>query len=434
MKKIIASFFALCSFSINCQNLQLSLQECIKYADENNLNLQSSNIDLSNSQIQLSQSKLLMSPTISASASQNFGYSHHSTTGGFNLSGNYGINAGLTLFNGLNTYNTIKQNQLHVSQAELQIEQNKNTIHIQIIQAYLTVLMNQELLTYQKNVLTSSREQLNEGKHQYQVGQILESDYLLLQSQYISDSLTIENTNIVISNNILTLKNLLSLKPQQSLLVVTPDSAKISQEMSVPELEHILIQAMTYLPELKIVNNSVEIANYDVKLAKSAYYPTLSLDAGINTGYNNLYSKEHGNSSNSLLDNLGENIGISLSIPIYRQNSTRNSVRIKQLYVRQAELSLQQTKLDIQKEIEEYYLSMKKAYNQYMLSEVQKNAYFANYLAYNQKFQHGAITAVDLLQQQTNYLNILNNFMQNKYNFLLQKKILDVYTGNSIEL
>ena len=56
------------------------------------------------------------------------------------------------------------------------------------------------------------------------------------------------------------------------------------------------------------------------------------------------------------------------------------------------------------------------------------------YQTYNQKFQLGAITAVDLLQQQTNYLNILNNYMQNKYNFLLQKKVLDVYTGQPITL
>ena len=57
-----------------------------------------------------------------------------------------------------------------------------------------------------------------------------------------------------------------------------------------------------------------------------------------------------------------------------------------------------------------------------------------NYQTYNQKFQLGAITAVDLLQQQTNYLNILNNYMQNKYNFLLQKKVLDVYTGQPVTL
>ena len=77
---------------------------------------------------------------------------------------------------------------------------------------------------------------------------------------------------------------------------------------------------------------------------------------------------------------------------------------------------------------------MKKAYNDYQLSELQQEAYYLNYQTYNQKFQLGSITAVDLLQQQTNYLNILNNYMQNKYNFLLQKKVLDVYTGQPVTL
>jgi len=350
------------------------------------------------------------------------------------LGGNYGINAGITLFNGLNTYNTIKQNQLRVSQAQWQVEQRKNQLHIQIIQAYLTVLMNQELLTYQQNVLTSSREQLIEGEHQYKVGQILESDFILLKSQYFTDSLNIENTQLSISNELLTLRNLLCLNSQQTLSIITPDSLQIAQIMYIPDLQEVRSQAMAYLPELKMKNNLVEIANYDVKIAKSAYYPTLSLDAGINTGYNNIYSKAHGNSGNNLLDNLGESIGLNLNIPIYRQNNTRNSVRMKQLYVSQAELSLKQTELNLQKEIEEYYLSMKKAFNQYTVSDIQQKAYQINYVTYCQKFQYGTITAADLLQQQSNYLNALNNYMQNKYSFLLQKKTLEVYMGRDIEL
>ncbi|HNW67460.1 MAG TPA: TolC family protein [Bacteroidales bacterium] len=434
MKKIFAIIIILYSFSASCQTLQLSLKECLRYADENNLTIQSSALDVSNSQIQLSQSKLLMSPTISATASQNFGYSHNSINGGFNLGGNYGINAGITLFNGLNTYNTIKQNQLRVSQAQWQVEQRKNQLHIQIIQAYLTVLMNQELLTYQQNVLTSSREQLIEGEHQYKVGQILESDFILLKSQYFTDSLNIENTQLSISNELLTLRNLLCCNSQQTLSIITPDSRQIAQIMYIPDLQEVRSQAMAYLPELKMKNNLVEIANYDVKIAKSAYYPTLSLDAGINTGYNNIYSKAHGNSGNNLLDNLGESIGLNLNIPIYRQNNTRNSVRMKQLYVNQAEISLKQTELNLQKEIEEYYLSMKKAFNQYTVSDIQQKAYQINYVTYSQKFQYGTITAADLLQQQSNYLNALNNYMQNKYSFLLQKKTLEVYMGRDIEL
>lgn len=430
----LLNFFVLLSFSAICQDLHLSLKECIAYADANNLSTQSTELSIATSNIQLSQSRRLMTPTVSASVNQNFGYAHSSTNGGLNLSGRYGINADMVVFNGLNTYNTIKQNKLQVTQAELQVEQNKNKIRIQVIESYLTILMNQELRTYRQDVLTASKEQLTEGAQQYRVGQILESDYLMLKAQYVSDSIAIENANITISNELVILKNLLSIPAQQTISIVTPDSVSLSQLMSLPELESITRQAFEYLPELKMVNNSVEIANFDTKIAKSSYYPTLSVSAGISTGYNNIYSNTLGNSGTGLIDNLCEDIGINLSVPIYQQSKTRNNVKMKELNKKQAELELKQTELSLLKEIESKYLNMKKSYNDYSLTEIQKEAYYNNYLTYLQKFHYGAITTVDLLQQQTSYSNILNNYMQNKYSFLLQKKILDVYTGKNIEL
>ena len=44
------------------------------------------------------------------------------------------------------------------------------------------------------------------------------------------------------------------------------------------------------------------------------------------------------------------------------------------------------------------------------------------------------MTAVDLIQQQTNFLNQLNNYMQAKYSYVLRRKILDVYMGIPVTL
>ena len=59
--------------------------------------------------------------------------------------------------------------------------------------------MNQELLAYQEEVAKTSEEQLKQGEIQYQVGKIMESDYLLLKAQYASDQYTIKNTKITIA-------------------------------------------------------------------------------------------------------------------------------------------------------------------------------------------------------------------------------------------
>jgi len=410
----------------------MTLPECIQYAERNNPTLQSANLDVDVAEIRLKQTRLQMAPVVSANAGQNFGYSHGSEQ--FSINGNYSINAGVEIFNGLNTYNSIKQSEIQLTQAQLQEEQQKNQVRIQIIRSYLTILMNQEMLEYQRNVLASSRQQVEEGEQKYKVGQILESDYLMLQAQYLADSTSMENTLIAINNEYVSLRNYMNMSRTQALSVVLPDSAQLAASMVVPELDEVLRRTFDYLPDVKMSRNAVEIAEYDVKIAKSAYYPSLSASAGVGTGYNAAYGNGNNGLVSGLYKGLSESIGLNLSIPIYKQSSVRNNVKVKNIQVQQAELALKTTEEQITKEIEIYYLDLKKAYNNFQLSELQKSAYYANYMAYNQRFQYGAITTVDLLQQQTNYLNILNNYMQNKYNYLMQLKVLDVYTGQPVTL
>ena len=436
MKRIaVTTSFVCLIFSLSVLTLMgqpMTLPECIQYAERNNPTIQSAGLDVDVAEIRLKQTRLQMAPVVSANAGQNFGYSHGSEQ--FSIGGNYSVNAGIDIFNGLNTYNSIKQSQVQLTQAQLQAEQQKNQVRIQIIRSYLTILMNQEMLDYQRNVLASSREQMAEGEQKFKVGQILESDYQMLQAQYLADSTNMENTLIAIDNEYVSLRNYLNMSRSQELSVVQPDSARLAASMAVPELDEVLRRVFDYLPDVKLSRNAVEIAEYDVKIAKSAYYPSLSASAGVGTGYNAAYGNGADGLTSGLYKGLSESIGLNLSIPIYKQSSVRNNVKIKNIQVQQAELSLKNTEEQVTKEIVAYHLDLKKAYNNFQLSEFQKSAYYANYMAYNQRFQYGAITTVDLLQQQTNYLNILSNYMQNKYNYLMQLKVLDVYTGQPVEL
>jgi outer membrane protein len=74
------------------------------------------------------------------------------------------------------------------------------------------------------------------------------------------------------------------------------------------------------------------------------------------------------------------------------------------------------------------------AESKYKSSQVSQNAYFASFQAYQKKFEQGSITAVELLQQQNNYINVMNDYIQSKYSFMLRRKVLDVYMGNPVTL
>ena len=410
----------------------LSLEECIRYAEEHNYSLQSAGLNVNSSEISLKQAKENIAPSVSASVSQGLGTNHYQKSVGWN--GNYGVSAGMTLFDGLYNYNNIKKSKLDVEQSDLELEQNRNQIRVSIIKAFLAIMMNQDMLTYQEKVLISSKEQMDQGEQQFRVGQILESDYKMLQAQYTSDLFNIENTKINIQNNYLTLKNLLSIDPGEEIAIARPDSATLFQSLEVPAMQEMLDKSKNYLPELKLRENDIASAEYDVKLQKSGYYPSLSLSAGVSTGYNNSNLTENLGWGTQLWHGLGENVGLNLSIPIYQRSQVRHSVQLAQLRVQQAELTQKDVSYQIDQELRQYYLDVLSAQNDYRVAEAQKDAYEANYNAYSFKFKYGSITAVDLIQQQTNYLNQLNKYMQAKYSFVLQRKILDVFMGLPVKL
>ena len=432
MGLITASYSQTPSTTATSNAMRFSLEDCIRYAEENNYTLQTYGLNIQSSEINLKQAKENIAPSVSASASQGLGTNHYQKSVSWN--GNYGISAGMTLFNGLSNYNSIKQSKLQVEQSELELEQKKNSIRVSIIQAFLNIMMNEDVLEYQQEVVKSSKEQMEQGEQQFKVGKILESEYKMLQAQYTSDLYNIENTKINIQNNYLTLKNLLAIDPNADIRIVRPDSATLFKSLEVPQMQEMMTKSMSYLPELKLKENDITDAQYDVKLRKANYYPTLSLNAGISTGYNSNNLSENLGWGTQLWHGLGENIGLNLSIPIYQRSTVRHNVQLAELRVQQAELSQKETEYQVGRELQQYYLDVLSAQNDYLVAEAQKDAYEANYNAYSYKFKYGSVTAVDLIQQQTNYLNQLNRYMQAKYSFVLERKILDVMMGVPVKL
>ena len=419
-------FLILVPFVMNAQDtlsLKFTLEECLEYAFSNSYERQSMELSNKSQQLSYKQSKEQRLPSVNASLGESFS----NNASGANFSGNIGINAGMPIYQGGQINATIEQEKLSCEQSEIELQRYDDDLSIQILQSFLTILGNQELLNYQKSVLNSSREAMKQGKRKYEVGAILESDYLLLAAQYASDTNNIVDTQMDIENNMINLKVLLSMDPMQELEIVSPDTAIINSLASFPSLEESVAQSIAYSPNLKISNYNIEIAKQSLRIAKSNYYPTVNLSAGVNTGHYN-----YKNIGGQLTTQLSEQIGVSVNIPIYNRGSSKLRVKQSEIALEQTQLSYEQDVLSVRQNIVQEYQNMISSYNKYNVSKQTKDAYLKSFEAYNVQFQYGSITAVELLQQQNSYLNALNNFIQNKYSFILQRKILDVYMGNGI--
>jgi len=426
----ILSLFFLLAWSVMAQESQsyrFALEDCLRFAVANNYERKSLELTGKSLETTYEQSKQQRLPNLSASVGQNLSNNEN----GWSTSGNVGVGSSLTIYQGGNINNTIEQSRLNVERNEVRLERYDNQLATQILQSFLTILGNQELLNYQLEVLNTSREQVKQGRVRHTVGTILESDLLLLEAQYYSDSNNVVDTRINIENNLLDLKVLLSMNPTDDLEIVTPNTDNLDDLMeSLPSEGETVSLAMEYLPDLRMGDYDIRLAEKSVDMARGNYFPSISANANVGMGV--LSFDSDGNSK--WYGKPTESLGISMSIPIYSRGQTKANVKKSRIALEQTQLDYEQSALAVRQTVVQAYRNVVSAYNAYKVSQVKENAYSKSFNAYNIQYQYGTITTVELLQQQNNYLNALNSYIQNKYSLLMKRKILDVYMGKQIEL
>lgn len=408
------------------KNYQFTLEDCLRFAFANSYDRKSMELSNESQQVVYEQSKQSRLPSVNASASETYSNNKNNS----NYSGNVGVGASVVIYQGGNINKNIKQNRLNVERSEMQLQQYDNQLSVQILQAFLSVLSNNELLEYQEVILNSSRAQMKQGQERYKVGSILESDMLLLEAQYISDSTNVIETRINRDNSIMSLKVLLSMDPLDNLQIIQPNTDNLDDmALTLPTEEAAIDRALEVYPSLKLNQYDILLAENNISMAKTGYMPSLNANANVGTGHT-----DFDNVGQQFDDRFNQSVGISLSIPIYSRGQNRANVKRSKIALEQAQLDYEQNQLDVRQTVSLAYRNVVSAYNIFKAAEQKEIAYNKSYNAYEVQFNYGKITAVELLQQQNNYLNVLNTFIRNKYTLLLQRKILDVYMGQEITL
>ena len=409
------------------QSYRFTLEDCLRFAFANSYERKTMELTGKSLETSYEQSKQQRLPSLSASVGQNLSNNEN----GWSTSGNVGVGSSVTIYQGGNINNTIEQNRLNVERNEVQLQRYDNQLTLQILQSFLTILGNQELVSYQQEVLNTSRAQLKQGQARHRLGTILESDLLLLEAQYYSDSNNVADTRINIDNNLLDLKVLLSMNPSDDLEIVAPNTDNLEMlKETLPTEEEAVSLAMETMPDLRMSDYDIRLAEKSVDLARGNYFPSISANANVGMGI--LSYDSDGNSK--WYGTPTESVGVSMSIPIYSRGQTKANVKKSRIALEQAQLDYEQSTLAVRQTVVQAYRNVVSAYNAYQVSQVKENAYSKSFNAYNMQYQYGNITTVELLQQQNNYLNALNSYIQNKYSLLMKRKILDVYMGKRIEL
>lgn len=424
MKKILLllSLLPLFLFAQQGDTIRFTLSQCVQYAFSNSYDRRTMELNESQQRESLRGAKLQYGPSISASIGENL---NHQGSSDVRFGGSVNLNAGINIYNPSTVFN-VKTQELQLEKTQYQTQQYDQNLRIQIIQEYVIVIGEMELIKYQEKIVSTSAQQLAEGEKKYRLGSILESDYLLLEAQHQSNLTNLIDSRNSLTNSLLELKVLMSMDPTKNLALIEPDDNYIASLKALPTLDYAVEQGLAHMPDMKLSDISLAIAKQHVKASKAGFIPSIGASASIGTSHSNFE-----NFGEQLKNSFSQSFGINVSIPIYDKSQTETQVRQARISLQQAELDRNQTELEIRNTIVQSYTNCQTAIASYEATTKKYQAWQKTLDAYNEKFRLGAITTVDLLQQENNYIAALNDYIQSKYKFMLQRSILSIYMGES---
>ena len=441
MKKIgiIFTVVLFCFINKRIQAQQLfSLEECIDYALINNTDISRANNRVESEKSYLEQSKAAQGATLSFLGNQNFSsvnnYQVDENEGNWNRDLNSGmglsLNTSITLYNGAKLKNTIKQNKVNLVAAETDIQTEEEILSLDILAAYIGVLLAKENLKNKETQLESIEKQLEYSRVRKDAGVISTSDLLNIKSQYAAEKAFLIDGQNNYRISLVALMQKMNMPINDSFNIAEPFIEDLINDTHETDAALIYNIAVGIQPSVKSAELNVKGAQTQIQIAKADGLPKLSLNGSLGTGYNNnLYDISF---SEQLTKGFQPSLGLSLSIPIFQQKQVKNNVTQATIQFNNYQLDFTDIKNDLRKYIELACTNAQTAYINYQaLLEQFKAEKEAHNLA-EEMFSQGMINSVDYLTLKNNMLTAESNLTQAKYNVLYKNKIIDYYMGETI--
>lgn len=438
-----------CAALLVCQSVaaqdsvkQWTLQECLDYALENNIQLQKSRNDYLSGVEDTKMAKAARLPSLSVTSSQGFtnypsasaSFSDsHSGSYGFSsrnsYTGTYGINAGLTLYNGGKLQTAVKRQNLQNQIDALSVEESANDIRVAIVQAYMQALYAREAVEIAINTAKTSEAQRDRAREMFQAGSISQVDLAQLESQYQSDAYQVVVARTSLDNYKLQLKQLLELDITDQIELSVPEINESAVTRVLPDKTQIYATATENMPEIKRGELAVEAADLDIRQARAGFYPSLGLTASVGTGH---MSGNNYESGSQIWNRFNENVGLSLSIPIFSNRQNRTATNKARIAAASSSLDQQDLLKTLLREVETAYLDAVSAQSQYVAANEKERYARQSYELTDEQFRVGMKNTVELITAQNEWSAAQQEVLQAKYMALLNMELLNIYQGQPV--
>jgi outer membrane protein len=422
---------------------RITLQEAIDIALENNISLRQAEnrMLVQNANVTSAQMDFLPNLNFGINGSRNTGRQFVQETLSYDdlttLSSGASISTGVTIFDGLRNINNLRAAQTTKLSAEENLQRAKENVIFNTASSYLSVLLNQELLSIAKENLEASQKQLEQVKAQVEVGMRPMVDLYNQEAVVANNEFQIVERENALNISIIQVVRVLAIDPMQDYEFVTPGIDEENLEVKNFSLTQLIEQAMLNRSDLRGTEAQIKVSEYNLRIARGAFLPTVSLSGSLSGGYSDQFRER--TPSGQVVDvsyfdqitdrNRRYSIGFNIQVPIFNRFNTRRTVQASQVDYKNAMLDLEAKKLEINQEV-------RQAYNDYLSASKQldttERALLAASKAYEteqERYRVGASTLIELTQANAEFVSASSNRVQSVYRFVFQEQLLNYYLG-----
>ena len=471
LKPVLAMMLFFTFLTAPAQEKLWTLEDCIEYALDNNIDIKKQMLMVENQQAILLQSKLDMLPSLNAGATHgyNWGRTIDRYTNEFATarvqSNNFYLGTQFNLFQGLQQINTVNRTKLDWMASQYDLDMMMDDISIAVAGFYLDILYSQELLAVAREQLSVTAQQVNKMDKMLQAGTLARGDLLIIEAQAAAEELLVVETENRLVIAYLSLQQLIDHPISAQFRIETPVLRPIGAPQVTLTPQDVYQVALMKRPEIKSAELRVQSAEKGIAFARGYQSPILSFSGSWATGYSGLEQPTDEFTSSVLpigylqsnpsevvvttynqpvfavipfqdqLDmNQNRSLGLTLQVPIFNGWQVRTAINQAKIRKEEADLSLQQTKLNLDKKIQQAYADAVAALKNYNASEKKLKAQEEAFKYAEQKLNVGMLTTVEYNDTKKELTRAESDLLQAKYRFIYTTTVLDFYMGNPLTL
>jgi len=322
-----------------------------------------------------------------------------------NTQNNASINLSYTLVNGLGNIYNYKKLRLQAEGSHFQTKYKIETTVFNVVNMFYAVATQEDNLKRAKEMLQISNERLVRSEAKTELGTGSSLDVLNARVDYNKDSVSYISSE----------KNYLDAKRNLNNALSRDIDTDFHVDLGVVEfkdykLEDLLDKAFESNSDYLLSLNKLEQSKYDLKIAKSSIFPTISIKSSY--GYNKMnqdFDLKMDNANASLTT------GLTLSWNIFDGRKKSIQKKNARLSIENSEYQLDEQRLNIRKEISNAYATYE---NSLKVLSVEKSNLKSAEMNFNQSKEYynlGQISSTRFREAQLNLLTANNNISAARY-------------------